>query len=403
MANEPDVYWLALIDRHVQGEAVQALMNVAANCAVHGARHFQMSSRSTDQARNEFVSRFLESGTHPDDVMVMLDNDHIHPANIVQLLAAYPFDVMAALAYRRGGYHDPLIFLKSSSGNWRGIDGWRGEGVIECDAVATCAIAIKRRTFDKLKAAGFEPPYFRYTYEDDHDNRISSEDIYFCDLLHQAGIKCYVDTRIITPHLFTTVADGTQFRRHKETVKFIEQGPGREGFPDVIKEVEAKVGVEVGVQAGEFSRFILDNWSGTLHLVDPWEYQNVGYRDTANVLQPEQDALFEQVNAMAAKYGSRCIVHREYSPGAADLFEDGELDFVYIDGNHSFEATLADLKAWYPKVRTGGVIAGDNFVDNRHVDFPVGVRRAVLEFMHNREKTIYAEPVTWPRLWYFVK
>jgi cephalosporin hydroxylase len=41
-------------------------------------------------------------------------------------------------------------------------------------------------------------------------------------------------------------------------------------------------------------------------------------------------------------------------------FQDGYFDWVYIDGDHSYEAVLNDLKAWYPKVKPGGYLALDD-------------------------------------------
>ncbi len=48
------------------------------------------------------------------------------------------------------------------------------------------------------------------------------------------------------------------------------------------------------------------------------------------------------------------------SVDAAQLFADGSLDFVFIDGAHDYANVRADVRAWYPKVKRGGVIAGDD-------------------------------------------
>jgi len=45
---------------------------------------------------------------------------------------------------------------------------------------------------------------------------------------------------------------------------------------------------------------------------------------------------------------------------AARSFNDESLDFVFIDAAHDYESVRADVRAWYPKVKTGGVIAGDD-------------------------------------------
>lgn len=58
---------------------------------------------------------------------------------------------------------------------------------------------------------------------------------------------------------------------------------------------------------------------------------------------------------------------------AAKQFADRSCDFVFIDASHEFEDVLDDLRAWYPKVKSGGVFAGHDY------HWP-GVSRAVHEF-----------------------
>jgi len=42
-------------------------------------------------------------------------------------------------------------------------------------------------------------------------------------------------------------------------------------------------------------------------------------------------------------------------------FEDGSLDVVSIDANHTFPGLMRDLEAWFPKVKVGGVILGHDY------------------------------------------
>lgn len=53
--------------------------------------------------------------------------------------------------------------------------------------------------------------------------------------------------------------------------------------------------------------------------------------------------------------------HRMLSVEAARLYADDSIDLVYIDANHTYVDVLADVEAWLPKVRGGGVIAGHDF------------------------------------------
>jgi len=58
-----------------------------------------------------------------------------------------------------------------------------------------------------------------------------------------------------------------------------------------------------------------------------------------------------------------------------DKFDDESIDFLFLDGDHSYEAVKKDLKLWYPKIKKGGIISGHDYmwVDAR-------VKRAVDEF-----------------------
>lgn len=46
---------------------------------------------------------------------------------------------------------------------------------------------------------------------------------------------------------------------------------------------------------------------------------------------------------------------------AAALFDDASLDCVFIDACHSTPAVMADVSAWLPKVRPGGLLCGDDY------------------------------------------
>jgi len=61
-----------------------------------------------------------------------------------------------------------------------------------------------------------------------------------------------------------------------------------------------------------------------------------------------------------------------HSLAAAQLVPDDSCQFVFIDGDHRYEAVQADIEAWLPKVVSSGVLAGDDYWEK-------GVHRAVHE------------------------
>jgi Methyltransferase domain len=86
----------------------------------------------------------------------------------------------------------------------------------------------------------------------------------------------------------------------------------------------------------------------------------------------------------------RMTVMREDTVAAATTFADGSIDFLYIDANHSYESVLRDLAAWYPKVKTGGLIAGDDWCFPDHGE--LGVRGAVQDFFGPSLPQVVIEP-----------
>lgn len=66
---------------------------------------------------------------------------------------------------------------------------------------------------------------------------------------------------------------------------------------------------------------------------------------------------------------------------ASKIFKDNSLDFIYIDASHEYEDVKQDIIHWLPKLKGGGIIAGDDY---GNPDFP-GVHRAVFELLDGYE------------------
>lgn len=147
-------------------------------------------------------------------------------------------------------------------------------------------------------------------------------------------------------------------------------------------------GAEIGVRAGLFSRYLLQHWQGSvLHSVDPWRYspEEVGGAGHA-VSQAEHDAIYAEATAALRPFGRRSNIVRAASVDAARQFADGALDFCYIDALHFEAAIRADIEAWAPKVRCGGLLAGHDYDDDRvdSAGVPYAVKTVVDAFARRR-------------------
>lgn len=60
---------------------------------------------------------------------------------------------------------------------------------------------------------------------------------------------------------------------------------------------------------------------------------------------------------------------------ASKLYNDDSLDFVFIDAQHTYDSVMDDLKCWYPKTKSGKIIAGHDYGAG-----PETVAKAVNEF-----------------------
>jgi cephalosporin hydroxylase len=137
--------------------------------------------------------------------------------------------------------------------------------------------------------------------------------------------------------------------------------------------------VEVGVFLGRSALFLGDaiRTSGkrvTLLAVDVWCAQyDFGNGDVI-------EAPFENFVANVRQAAlTKIIVPLRCDSVRAASFVTNDLSAVFIDGDHEYPGCLADIKAWLPKVRNGGTLAGHDYSDS----FP-GVPKAVGEALGDK-------------------
>lgn len=168
-------------------------------------------------------------------------------------------------------------------------------------------------------------------------------------------------------------------------------------LPDLINKMKFKKGCEIGTAFGTHSEFILQNTNvDTLYSVDPYRHFSKGeFNDPMNLNQDYFDVLYEMVKKRLATFLHRSILIRATSMEAYTKIKNNELDFVYIDGNHSYKSVKEDLETWYEKVRPGGLISGDDY---GHPEFP-GVKQAVDEFFKNKNLELHRSTIVKEFYW----
>ena len=113
----------------------------------------------------------------------------------------------------------------------------------------------------------------------------------------------------------------------------------------------AEIGVWKGQSVIHLAQRMQDMGKGCLiHAIDTFQ----GDDDTGK----ESTLVQFTENIESAAVSGRVYPMADESVLAATRFQTGELDMVFIDAAHDYDSVLADLKAWGPKVKEGGIIAG---------------------------------------------
>lgn len=151
--------------------------------------------------------------------------------------------------------------------------------------------------------------------------------------------------------------------------------------------------VEVGTYQGDFAKVLLDGWPGTLICVDAWRYFD-GHADILNHPQPLMEQCYRMTLEKLQPYEHRCQVYRLLSVEAARRFaRDGmRFDAVYLDAGHGKADIEADLHAWFPLIKPGGILAGHDYLDGLMANgYPAdfGVKTAVNEFCKAHNLTLH--------------
>lgn len=123
-----------------------------------------------------------------------------------------------------------------------------------------------------------------------------------------------------------------------------------------------ELGTNRGCSAIATARLI-QQWDGRLTCVDQW------IPDGHNLV------TLEEFRANAGELSKTIRTIKGKTEEVAKEWEE-EIDYLYIDADHTFEACTQDLELWWPFLKVGGLIAGDDYDDPFDTEVPKRVTRA---------------------------
>ena len=134
---------------------------------------------------------------------------------------------------------------------------------------------------------------------------------------------------------------------------------------------ETLVGLEIGVASGwTMNHFLQALPNLKLTGIDPY----IGYMDGSREITQEMlDAQYLAAQDNISDFAPRGKILRGYSQDFVNSFEDESLDYIFIDGDHSYEGALRDCELFFSKIKNGGIFAGHDWS-------LAGVQKAVSEF-----------------------
>ena len=158
-----------------------------------------------------------------------------------------------------------------------------------------------------------------------------------------------------------------------------DTSPSGYGLLSLISNYTNPVGVEIGSDVGVTAYCLLDNNSNLfINCIDPY----IRYRDWNGNDLNDRDNVYEKFISKMNVYKDRYKLYKMTSDDAVTFFKDNSLDFIFVDGLHEYDQVLKDCENYYPKLKSGGLMAGHDY------NAIAGVRNAVDVFANRNNKKV---------------
>ena len=122
------------------------------------------------------------------------------------------------------------------------------------------------------------------------------------------------------------------------------------------------VAVDVGTFRGGTAHCLLEVMPhGFVYTIDTFDGRSGG----EVIASWPRDKLIEDVHNNLQEFDGRYSIIISESLLACQAFKDQSVDLVFIDAGHDYQSVSEDIKAWLPKVRSGGILCGHDY--DKHV------------------------------------
>jgi hypothetical protein len=320
------------------------------------------------------------------DVLLFLDSDVMFKAEDVLRLIESDRDI-ATLAYR---YKRPdqvyCCNILSDKDNLPIVD---ADGWIELEKAGTGIMCIRRRVLETLKeklerrsyiTKDGEPrvAFFEYILENGDYN---GEDYYFCKRAREFGFHVWLWPNSDTGHIGINEYNGNihYFLQgdHVSCLEYTEPVPAIDGWMNRLElnwlyQVAKMAGsvAEIGCWKGKATHAICSGCKGTVYAIDHFKGTPEDGHEVLN------DEIYDSFKQNTAGFDNLQVLRM---PSAEAAKEIDQVDVVFIDGDHAYEAVKQDLDAWDSKARK--LICGHDYDNGR-----VGLKEAVDQKYGHRVK-----------------
>lgn len=148
--------------------------------------------------------------------------------------------------------------------------------------------------------------------------------------------------------------------------------------------------VEVGSWKGRSTLAIAKHTSGVVYCVDAW-LSMLGASNESSVSRYAAAKAFEEFQTSLSDYifVERVRIIRARSLQGAQLLAAGSsFDWVFLDGDHSYETVKFEIQAYTPLLKVGGLMSGHDYYHG-------GVWQAVHEVYENDEIAVQPSTTIW--------